>query len=124
MPRYNPQNRESFFFDARNFLQGNTFYSIWRFNHCAKNQDGKLYFAGIAGVSVLTPEALAANSTPPVAKIVGLKINNQTADLEVPIHKLSCATDHPPLSIRDSGRNSAACRQAWYRQNGIQAKTI
>ncbi len=89
LARYNPQNRESFFFDARNFLQGNTFYSIWRFNHCAKNQDGKLYFAGIAGVSVLTPEALAANSTPPVAKIVGLKINNQTADLEVPIHKLS-----------------------------------
>lgn len=87
--RYSPARDEALFLDARNFLQGNTFYSIWRFDKCAKDADGRLYFAGINGISLLRPDALAINAAPPVAKIVGLKINNETAILDSAIHRLS-----------------------------------
>lgn len=87
--RYNPEHDEALFLDARNFLQGNTFYSIWRFDKCAKDAAGRLYFAGINGISILRPDALAINAAPPVAKIIGLKINNETAVLDSAIHRLS-----------------------------------
>lgn len=89
LARYHPPTGESFFFDARNFLNGNTFYSIWLFKKCAKSADGRLYFSGAGGVSVLRPDALAANASPPLAQITGLKINNQTAVFETAIHRLS-----------------------------------
>lgn len=87
--RITPGGGNPFFFDARNFLRGNTFYPTWLFGVCAKGADGRLYFAGISGVSVLRPEALKANSAPPSAVIIGLKINNQTPSLDSVIQHTS-----------------------------------
>ncbi|MDX1913728.1 MAG: ATP-binding protein [Saprospiraceae bacterium] len=87
--RYNPATAESFFFDARNFLSGNTFYPIWLFKKCAKDRQGRLYFAGSSGISVLRPDALAANASPPLAQVTELKINNQTAALDSAVYRIS-----------------------------------
>lgn len=89
LARYDPLSNKGIFFDARNFLQGNTFYSIWRFNKSAKDANGHLYFAGISGISVLRPDVLAANASPPLAIISGLNINHETVALDSSIHRLS-----------------------------------
>ena len=92
LARYRPKRAESFFFGARGFLQGNAFSTVWWFNKSAKGLDGKLYFAGILGISVLRPDVLAGNAAPPVAKITGLKINNQTAMLDSVVHRFKRLT--------------------------------
>lgn len=85
--RFGQQPGEPLFFDARNFLRGNTFYAIWKFKKAAKDKEGRLYFAGISGISVLRPDVLSAKTAPPTAKITALKINNQLAVLDSAINR-------------------------------------
>lgn len=71
--KYNTLNNQFDNFDVVDGLQDN------EFNHNAvlKDTDGQLYFGGINGVTIFSPQKIQKNTYPPIVDITSFKIQNK-----------------------------------------------
>lgn len=119
-------NAFSVFYDSRHFLHDNTFDIIWPFQKITKDGAGALYFAGTEGITVVQPAQFRFQKTPPLPKIVSLKINNEYALLDTAIHRktrLTLSWQQNNLSFEFAALNSpipALSRFAYRLEGGGQ----
>ncbi|MBU0558091.1 MAG: hypothetical protein KKG93_00650 [Bacteroidetes bacterium] len=92
--RITPENGSLRIFSKHDGLQGSEFNTA----SYLKSSDGKMYFGGVNGVSVFTPEQLTINTVPPQVVITGIKVHNN--DLLLP--QKPFATDTLQLEYRDN----------------------
>ncbi len=75
--RLDPDRRTFTTYSVRDGLQGNEFNE----RACIKGRDGRLYFGGINGLSVVYPEEIQANRTPPPVIITDFRLFNKSVPI-------------------------------------------
>ena len=76
--RFNKETGKNRNFDIRDGLQSNEFLA----GSCMKTTEGEMFFGGIGGFNVFSPDSIKDNSNVPTVVITGFRISNQYVELD------------------------------------------
>ena len=92
--KFNPENRKIKIFESSDGIQGNEFNG----NAFFKNQKGEMFFGGINGITIFSPQEVKENNYIPKVVLTSFKKYNLEVNLPQAIYK----TDQIDLSYKDN----------------------